>query len=109
MKFFKKSIITFLVIGTVSLGYSENVQACKKSPNCYAIETIIKCDDVHLQEGSHKVTEPNGYESYCTISVLSGPHKIMCAGCGVVLSTEWRTCFEKHSNPHCYSKENLCK
>lgn len=109
MKFFKKSIITFLVIGAVSLGYSQNVQACNKTPDCYATGEISKCGDIRLQVGCHKVTKPDGSYSYCTVSVLSGWHNIWCAGCGTFLRTEWRTCFERHSISHSHSRQNACK
>lgn len=109
MKFVKKGIITLLVMGMMSLSFSQNVQACDKTADCYATGTTSTCGYVRGQEGHHTVTEPNGYTSNCKITVVSGPHTIKCAGCGAALYSEFRTCSETHSNQHCYTKKNLCK
>lgn len=109
MKHLKRVMAILLVTGVVSMGFLQDVQACDKTSGCYATGETSTCGYVRGAEGYHQVTEPNGYTSYCTITVVSGPHTIKCAGCGAVLRSEYRKCSETHSNQHCYSKNNLCK
>ncbi len=106
----KKCMAILLAIGLMCLGYSQSVQACTKTPNCYAEATTATCGYVRETTAyGHMVEEPNGYISQCAVTIVSGPHTIKCAGCNAVLYTENGTCSEKHSNVHCFSKYNMCK
>ena len=109
MKYVKKCMAVFLVACMVSVGFSQSAYACDKTADCYSQNTTSTCGYVRGEQGFHVVTEPNGYTSYCTITVVSGPHTIRCAGCNAVLRTETRKCSETHSNKHCFSQNNLCK
>ena len=91
------------------MGFSIVSYACNKTANCYAKGTHTVCGNVQQHTYGHMVEEPNGYKSWCTITIVEGPHSVLCDGCGAYLRTETRQCAELHSNSHCYSKENLCK
>ena len=109
MKFMKKGLAVLLAMGIIGLCFSQNVQACNKTSGCYAEGITSECGYVQGTTGYHEVTEPNGYTSVCTITLVHGPHIIKCAGCKAALRTEYRKCSEVHSNPHCYSQYNMCK
>lgn len=108
-KGFKKGIITLLILGVFVMGFTTVAYACDKTANCYATGKRSQCGYVQRVEHGHQVVEPNGYTSWCTVTVVSGPHYIYCTGCNAPLGQENRQCAELHSNPHCYSKENMCK
>lgn len=110
MKWLKMGIATLVAVSVLSLGYGQEAQACNKTANCYAKGESVTCGYVQGRLGGmHVVTEPNGYSSYCGVTVVSGDHIIKCAGCGAVLRTQFKTCSETHSNVHCFSRANLCK
>ena len=109
MRYVKKTIAYLIVIFTTMSFYPQSVSACSKTPNCYATGTYKVCGYVNSGVGAHLVTEPNGYSSYCTITIVSGNHTIKCTGCAADLGTTYATCSEYHSNSHCYDRINLCK
>ncbi len=109
MKHLKRGLALLIVTGVVSMGVLQDVQACDKTSGCSASGEKSTCGYVRGEQGYHQVTESNGYTSYCTITVVSGPHTITCAGCDAVLRTEYRKCSETHSNPHCESHNYMCK
>lgn len=110
MKFVSKGVAGFLLAGALCIGQAQSVQACDQTPDCYAKTEISVCGYVRETTAyRHLVEAPNGYQSYCTVKFVSGPHTIKCGGCGAVLRTETRTCSEIHSDQHCFSKNNMCK
>lgn len=109
MKLIKKGFVVLLAMGIIGLCVPQNVQACNKTSGCGAKDTFSVCGYVQATTGYHEVTEPNGYTSVCTITLVHGPHTIKCGGCEAVIRSEYRKCSEVHSNPHCYSYTDLCK
>lgn len=110
MKLLKMGMAIMLTAGILGMGHVQVANACNKTPDCYAIGKIATCRYVQGSlGGAHIVTEPNGYSSYCSITVVSGTHDIRCAGCNADLGTEYRTCSQTHSNVHCFSQKYLCK
>lgn len=110
MKFLKKSLWALLIMGTISVGLTQKVQACDKSSGCYATSENITCSIVfYLQGSTHTVTEPNGYVAQCSVIAKLSPHTITCAECGAELYKEIRTCSIKHSHDLCSDQYNLCQ
>lgn len=86
------------------------VSACTATSGCYATTTRVVCGAVQsMPYGSHVVTEPNGYQAYCSVTQVAGPHSIYCTGCNAFLRQENRTCSIIHTNQHCFSQYNLCQ
>lgn len=110
MKLLKKCLWALLIMGTISVGLPQKVQACDKTSGCYATSKNIACSIVfNLQGSTHTVTEPNGYVAQCSVIAKLSPHTITCAGCGAELGKEIRTCYILHSHDFCADQFNLCQ
>lgn len=110
MKILKRVLACALILGTALSFCPKNVSACNQTQGCYATNTNVSCGYVQGNVGAyHTITEANGYTTYCSITYVSGSHTISCAGCGKILSTEYRTCSEGHSYYRCEDRYGLCK
>ena len=109
MKLMKKGIMALFIMGVLGMGASQYVQACLENPDCYASGKIAYCGIPVGIPSSHTVVYPDGNEEKCTIWVTKSIHTIECAGCKATLPTELRTCSEKHSDNHCFTRYNMCK
>lgn len=111
MKLFKRGIVTLAMVGVMCMAVPQNVEACDKTPDCYAKSTYGTCGHVRGVTVGHRWTAPNGEEETCGVEIVSGPHTIRCRGCNAVLGEEQRKCYEIHSNEKCPypDKIDLCK
>ena len=105
-----KKALSLLVVMVLILGmFSGSAVACSKKANCYATTVTYSCTGARPEYGSHTVKYPNGYSAKCTITVKSGNHSKLCAGCGSKLGEVFKTCSEMHSDDHCFDRTGLCK
>ena len=83
--------------------------ACTMTQDCFAESYDVVCGRVYGSSYGHQVTDENGYTTWCTVSVGSSLHTIECSGCGAVVATETRVCFEQHSHKYCQDKNYVCQ
>ncbi|MCR4679075.1 MAG: hypothetical protein K5679_10045 [Lachnospiraceae bacterium] len=105
-----KKALSLLAVMVLILGmFSGSAMACNKTGSCYSNSVTYSCTGARPEYGSHKVTYPNGYTATCKITVTSGNHSKLCAGCGAKLGEVFKTCSEMHSDGHCFDRTGLCK
>lgn len=105
-----KKIVALVLATCCLVGMApSSAYACTASMNCFASGYIVECGRVYGAEYGHQVTDENGYTTWCTVSVGTSVHTIKCSGCGAVVATETRTCFESHSHQYCQDKNYLCQ
>lgn len=110
MKTLKKVLVSLSIIGLLFTFPSQTADACSKTKDCYATGTYLKCGYTRGRvTGSHLVVEPNGYSSWCTVTIVSGEHTRHCDGCDEILGYTNTVCHELHSHEKCYDRQYMCK
>ena len=100
----KKLLALTLLIGVVATNGSGVVYAAEHVEGCSQYSKIVYCTGPMSSHyaGHHVVEVTSDVQTvYCTIVNVGGLHNIVCSNrsCGVLLSSEGRTCSEEHT---CY-------
>lgn len=111
MKKIKKIIAVFSAVTILGLSVGTETLACNQTPGCEASNVSVVCGTQNATTVTHNVGHPNGSVTTCAVDTISAMHYIYCTGegCGALIKTEYRTCHIRHSDEHCFDRNNLCQ
>ncbi len=102
MKILKKGLLALLIMGAVTLGAIQSVNACSMSPGCASELKSVQCGVIPVMvPGSHTCTHFNGYTHQCAVMETRNTHTISCSGCKAAYPDEVRTCARTHGCDYC--------